>query len=756
MANRGGVYPVIMCGGAGTRLWPASRPSRPKQFLPLVGGATLFERTVERVAGLAGFERLVVVTGAGQRDWVEAQLGALRERTTVILEPEGRDSAPAVAVAAHHVAATDPDGIAVIVASDHHIPDAHHFRRDFDRAVEAARDGRIVTIGIRPREPSSAYGYIRPGGSAGGDVAPVEAFVEKPDAATARRYIADGYLWNSGNFIAPARTFLEELAAHASDVERDTRAALEEAEGGTLTVPLGERFRAVRKISVDYAVMEHTARASVLASDLDWSDLGAWDAVHAASAKDAAGNAVDGEAVLVDATGNLVRAGGGRPVVLQGVSGLAVVDEPDAVFVGALDRAQGVKQVVEALRAADRPEADVPREGFDPAAAAATMRRWLIGSTLPLWFSNGIDRDTGLFRESLGHDGMPAGERPRGRVPARQAWVFAVGGALGWPGPWREALRMGLDAARLYDDGDGLVRALVELDGTPASDTVHLYDQTFRLLALSAAGEAVEGAERRALDLLGRIEARFAREPVAGGDLYGLREAGGDPFQSNAHMHLLEACMAWVERGGDPRWRAWADRITALAAARFIDPEHGFLREFFDAGWDVARGEEGTVVEPGHQFEWAWLLARWARITGEGAWRERAERLFAAGQRGIDAARGVAVDTMNDRLEPVTERARLWPQTEWLKSALVLAEGASGEARQAYRREAARAYGAVRRYLDVPIQGLWRDKMLADGSFVDEPAPASSLYHLAAMVAQLCESAERLDGSGGGQPAARS
>ena len=731
----GGVYGVVMCGGSGTRLWPASRPSRPKQFLPLVEARSLFRQTLDRLAGLRDLAGIVVVTGAGQREWVEAQLGPHAAKATVILEPEGRDSAPAVAVAAHHVAALDPEGVAVIVASDHHVPDAEHFARDFDRAVEAARAGRIVTLGIRPAAPSSAYGYIRPG-RGGGDVPPVGAFVEKPDAETAARYIDEGYLWNSGNFVAPARTFLGEMERHAPDVAADTGRALGEARRSGPTVALGDAFRSVRKISVDYAVMERTDRASVLASGLDWSDLGAWDAVHAALPKDDQGNAVTGEAVLNDAENCLVRVEDGRVAVLSDVSDLVVVSEEDAVFVGSLSRSQGVKKAVDALKARGSAVADVARAPFSVSKAAEGMRRWMLRSALPLWFTNGRDADLGLWHEALGADGLPADQNPRARVQGRQAWVFAVGGAMGWPGPWREAVRTGLDAAAIYDAGGGLMRTLVDRAGRPLSSTVFMYDQTFRMLALAATGE--EGAEGRALSVLDAIEAHFERAGA------GFHEAGDDPYQSNAHMHLFEACLAWIESGGGGRWREWAERIADLAASRFIDAEGGFLREFFDADWNPAPGDKGTVVEPGHQFEWAWLLARWARVTGEDAPRERAARLFDCGLKGVDPVRGVAVDTMNERLEPVTERARLWPQTEWLKAALVLHDTSPDEgARADYAREAGRAHRALQLYLAGPAPGLWRDKMTGDGTFADEPSPASSFYHIAAAAMQLAESAAR-------------
>ena len=748
-ATPASVYPVIMCGGSGTRLWPASRPSRPKQFIALTGERSLFQDTVERVCGLADFAGLVVVTGERQRDWVEDQLAELGiEGAAILLEPEGRDSAPAVAAALHHIARRDPDAVAVVVASDHHIPDSDHFRRDFDRAVSAAREGRIVTIGIRPRSPSSAYGYIRPA-EGGADVAPVAAFVEKPDEATARRYIEEGYLWNSGNFIAPVSAFLAELEQHAPDVSHATRDALPEGSHGALA--LHESFREVPKISVDYAVMEKTDRASVLSSDLPWSDLGAWDAVHSVSAHDDGGNTVSGDAVLSDVTNSLVRVADGRFAALSGVADVAVVVEDDVTFVTRLDRAQDVKGMVDGLRRDARPQIDAPSPLFDVARASERLNEWLRAAVLPLWYANGYDAATGLWVEALRRDGTPADERPRARVQGRQAWVFSQGPRIGWPGPWQTAVKRGIAAAAIYRLDDGLMRTLVERDGRPASDEVYLYDQTFQMLALADGREAVADAEKRALAMLDAIERRFRHDGP------GFREAGSDPFQSNAHMHLFEAALAWVEAGGtSSRWRTVAEEVAALAAARFIDPDGGFLREFFDERWNPAPGERGDIVEPGHQFEWSWLLARWAGITGDDRWRGLAVALFDNGLRGVDPRRKVALDRMGAALTPdgrtlraEGDRARLWPQTEWLKAALVLRDTEESAAkRKDYERQAGRAWQALDRYLAPKGRGLWFDKLRGDGTFEIEPSPASSLYHIMAAAVQLTASAKK-DGESG-------
>ena len=348
------LYPVIMCGGAGTRLWPASRPSRPKQFLALAGERSLFQETVARCAPLAsGAGRLIVVAGVQHAGWIERQLDDLGVEATILLEPEPRDSAPAMAAAAAWIARRDPEGVAAFVASDHFIPDHDAFRRAVREAAGAADAGRIVTLGVRPRSPSSAYGYIKP---AGRGLSAVEAFVEKPDEATAEAYIGAGYLWNSGNFIVSAATLVAQLTEHATEVLTAATAALPEGEATVLA----EIFRTAPKISIDYAVMEKTAIASVLEVDFDWSDLGAWDAIAATGAGSA------GAQIMVDGENCLIRAPEGMVVAAVGVSNLAIIVEKDAVLVCDLSRAQDVKGVVEALKAVAPGRLDFDIEDIRP------------------------------------------------------------------------------------------------------------------------------------------------------------------------------------------------------------------------------------------------------------------------------------------------------------------------------------------------------------------------------------------------------
>jgi mannose-6-phosphate isomerase len=373
-----------------------------------------------------------------------------------------------------------------------------------------------------------------------------------------------------------------------------------------------------------------------------------------------------------------------------------------------------------------------------PQPTRSTYNDWLFTAALPIWWSLGADRRRGGFREALDQSGRPARNSTRLRVQARQVYVYATARKLGWRGPWLAAVEHGLEwlfTRHLRDDG--LYRTLVGVDGEPIDDAAKLYDQAFVLLALASAA-AVSPRRRSELEgmaaaLFGAIAANFAHP--AGG----FRE--NDPertFQANAHMHLFEAALAWTQVSPHRRWRKLADDIGDLCCRCFIDPRTGALREFFDAQWRPASGELGDVVEPGHQFEWAWLLQQWQWLSGHPEASAIAERLFELGEEGVDHARGVAQNALDAGLSVRDACARLWPQTERLKAAHLLAEVAADDLRRKNLEAAANSASlALWRYLQVDVWGLWRDVLKSDGDFVDEPAPASSFYHIMAAIAEL-------------------
>ena len=360
------------------------------------------------------------------------------------------------------------------------------------------------------------------------------------------------------------------------------------------------------------------------------------------------------------------------------------------------------------------------------AAAAAWYDTWLGQAALPLWAGAGVDRAHGLFQTALTVDGRPVDAPRRARAQARQVFVFASAAAAGYGEAWLAVAREGygpfLTHFRRPDD---LFLRRTHADGTPLDRDADVYDQAFALLAMAA----LQVADPRSGDYVGdaarTLAALQSRRAPAGGFV----ETGDHPFQANCHMHLFESALSWEAAGeaaGGAGWAALSDEIAGLAMARFIDPRTGALREFFDAGWRALEGE-GGLVEPGHQFEWAWLLERWGRARGDAGALAAARRLFETGLKGVDAKRQVAVNALWDDFSVRDGAARLWPQTEHLKAALVLGTQA----------QALTAAQGLAQYLDVPARGAWRDKLQPDGTFVAEPAPATSFYHLTVAILEL-------------------
>ena len=350
VVSSGRIVPLVMCGGAGTRLWPSSREGRPKQFLPLLGSRSTFQDTMLRVSDAVIFARPIVITNTQYRFIVQDQLAEIGIDADVLLEPIRRDSGPAIAAGAAFGVKRDGNPVMMALAADHIVRDNAAFVAACSEAGAAAEGGRIVTFGVTPDRPATDYGYIRPGESIGGSVFAVERFVEKPDAETAGRYIAEGYLWNSGNFVFRAGDLLGEYAAFEPDTVDATTDAIDAAGSdlGFVTID-ANHFARAKPISIDYAVMEKTKRAAVIPVSYGWSDVGSWHAVWELSQKDAAGNASQGNAVFVDTRNSF--ASSEKPLVaLFGVQDLVVVASEDAVLIADRKHTAEMKRLVGALK----------------------------------------------------------------------------------------------------------------------------------------------------------------------------------------------------------------------------------------------------------------------------------------------------------------------------------------------------------------------------------------------------------------------
>lgn len=367
---------------------------------------------------------------------------------------------------------------------------------------------------------------------------------------------------------------------------------------------------------------------------------------------------------------------------------------------------------------------------------------WLFEQALPLWSTVGTDHISGGFFEKISRSGEAVIEPRRTRVVGRQIYVFATAGKLGWSGPVDHLVAWGLDYfLKCCLAADGHVISVSQPDGTIVKADFDLYDHAFSLFGLAAAARVRDDADKLS-DIARRMRLRMKEgwaHPIRGFEEAVPRRL---PLLSNPHMHMFEASLAWLENGGCDEGNGWsdlADEIGALCLEKFLHPQIGCLREFFDGEWSAMSGDEGRIVEPGHQFEWAWLLIRWGKLRGRSDAIEAARRLVAIAEEfGVDPLRGVAFNEIWDDFSARDRRARLWPQTERIKAWLAMASVAeNADERDVALNKATQAAFGLKKYFAQDVVGSWNERMCEDGSFLVEPAPASSLYHIVCAVAEM-------------------
>jgi mannose-1-phosphate guanylyltransferase/mannose-6-phosphate isomerase len=361
------IVPVVLSGGVGSRLWPVSREAHPKQFLPLAGELSMLQDTLERTADLAA-SAPIVVCNEEHRFMVAEQLRQVDlAAAALLLEPEGRNTAPAVAIAALQALAEDPEAILLVLPADHVITNVEAFVGAVRKALPLAEKGQLMTFGVVPTQPEVGYGYIKCGAPLDSDLYSLDRFVEKPDLAVAGEYVASGdYLWNSGMFLLGAAAYIEELGQFSPDMLTACRAAMAEASSDMDFVrPQREAFLACPSDSIDYAVMEKTSLGAVVSLDCGWSDVGAWSALWEVAERDDSGNAQVGDVILDQCSDSYFRSES-RLVAATGVDKLVVIETADAVLVAPRDKVQDVKRIVTRLKAQQRPEVSLHRRVYRP------------------------------------------------------------------------------------------------------------------------------------------------------------------------------------------------------------------------------------------------------------------------------------------------------------------------------------------------------------------------------------------------------
>lgn len=711
------IQPVILCGGVGSRLWPLSTALHPKQFLPLIAPEPMLAVTAHRVSDPNLFGSPLIVGGLRYRDLIQRSV----PDADLILEPFGRNSAAAIAAAA---LLGEAETVQLVLPADHDIKDTAAFLQAVRIGLREAGKGKIVTFGIEPHFPATGYGYIE-AAQGGADVLSVKRFVEKPDQETAERLIARGdHFWNAGIFMYQVDVMRGALKEHAPDILDDVGKALGGAAAGDHSTTLdADSFQGCRSESIDYAVMEKSDNIAVVPVSMGWSDIGD----HAALATAITGGDTGGQqgpAVSVD-SGNCFVRSDGPTVGIYGVSDLAVVASRDSVLVTRLDRSSGIKPLVE----------DIDSRALAAQIAPALRQRvgsWLYEVLLPKWLAHARDADGG-FVEALDAAGTPLTALPRrGRVAPRQVFAFSEAILQGWDpdGAATDIVTRGIDyLARHARSERGGWASLIGPANAILDDTRSLYDHAFVAMAGAHAYRATGSGA--ALNI--------AHEAFAFIDTACRATSDGGWFDpdlpaeerlANPHMHLLEASLAMFEATAEPGALDRAELIATLFEEHMFSHRTGAMFEEFDAQWSALPDRQRARVEPGHCYEWAYLLKRLDALSGRDT-RSWCNRLVAFADRFGVGPSGRVLNAVTATGDPIDANSRLWPQLERIRAKLHVVEASAPGAVDAL-------IGQVFDDHVVPAEnGLWLDELDSDGRSLRQQVPASMLYHFATAFAPI-------------------
>ncbi|MEL7547754.1 MAG: AGE family epimerase/isomerase [Pseudomonadota bacterium] len=707
------ISPVILCGGSGTRLWPLSTPDKPKQFQSLIGQTSMIGLTAARLhesTEKVRFDTPLIVGSARH----ETMLSSVLPEADLLLEPMGRNSAPAIAAAC---LMREPDALMLVLPADHHIANPAAFVEAIITGVHAASIGDIVTFGIVPTHAATGYGYIRASTATDG-LQSVDAFVEKPAKHLAESYLANGsYYWNAGIFLFRVQTMLDAFKKHAPDILERVAPCMPAPDA---KIPILEKdaFSTVPDISIDYAIMEKAERISLVPADMGWSDVGGYSALRELGTDLQDGSVRVGPIVAENSSGSYLRSDGPK-LAVSGLPNMVVVATPETVMIAPIGDDTAVKHL--------GAQTQLQPLALSVSKETRTLAKDLLWASFDHWIDRAWDAERGGFVESLDLQGAPQAElQRRVRVQARQVFSFAEAARLNWSkdGRAESLIEQGidfLDSQCRHIDG-GWVHIL-DAQSNVVDSSRGLYDHAFIMMAGAAAWRSTGSKRGRQMseEAYAFVDSELKDQALDGYsdglDMVAARRA-------NPHMHLLEAFLEWHGVTGETIWLDRATQVVEIFEDHLFVNRDDFLREHFTEDWTPAPNGRGDIFEPGHHYEWASLLADHHQRTGHdtASWRKRLIRK--ADQHGCDLASGLAYNEVNKDGTVTNASRRLWPQLEGFRARLWHPETAPPGAADVMLRRIAETY-----FSNMP-PGIWMDEIDAHGEASAKAVPASMIYHM--------------------------
>lgn len=736
------VLGFVMSGGCGSRLWPLSRMDKPKQFHKLTGDICLLAETLCRLHMCPVLMQEICIIGAKAHFSLLKEAVAEYQKHTraqsqhirMILEPVARNTAAVAALAVASALSKHDDALILLCPADHEISTTEQFAETIAQGIPAAVQGDIVTFGLLPERPETGYGYIETGADCESGYEVVR-FTEKPDAETALSFIRQGrFFWNSGLFLSRASVLREAFEQYAPEIWRSACAALQNAECNGHVSALSETLYApLPSISFDHAIMEKISRCRMIPAQFRWGDLGSWQALwqreQEQSAQGDDGNVVSGNVIAHDCRGSYVHSEDGL-IAVSGLTNMAVIATRDATLIAPVAQSRQMQALMAQMTQQQRPELYYQKPTLSHGAHSSEIHDWLFETVLPLWAKRGVDYCHGGFYEGLSLQGRPLSASRRTRTMARQIYAFARSSIAGWDGDAATLIAHGL----LFMQAKGRSRRggwvqLFHADGRVADAQENFYDQSCMLLALAY---AYQSGHNQALQLAQETFA-FLDNALThnGGGFYDRVYDKDNPaaiLTSNAHMHYLEACLAWHDVSGDEGYLKRAQSVVELCSQYFFDSEYWALGEFFTPDWKRASGNAGEHTEPGHYFEWAALLCDYSARTADAGAQRIASRLYTSAlSKGTNRETGLAYNILSREGRPLDKGSRSWQQCEGIKAAIML-DGYHGHD---LKPEIEGRVANLLRWHIYPVeQGLWIDRVKANGTACSGDVPASILYHL--------------------------